>query len=66
MQALLILAVHVVVADVGRVGQDEVRRGRARCIGDDTSKVAAYEFKRGVGPQLPGGLAEDRVEFDTD
>ncbi|MGH8542465.1 MAG: hypothetical protein ACREX3_02230 [Gammaproteobacteria bacterium] len=54
------------VADVGRVGQDEVRRGRARCIGDDTSKVAAYEFKRGVGPQLPGGLAEDRVEFDTD
>ena len=66
LQAFLVPAVDVVVADVGRVGQDEVGHGRAKPIGDDTSKVALYDLKRGVGPQVSGGLAEGRIEFDTD
>ena len=40
--------------------------GGRDAIGDDTSKVAAYDFKRGVGPQVAGGLAEGRIKFDTD
>jgi hypothetical protein len=66
LQAFLALAVNVMVADIGRVGQDEVGRGRANPMSDETSKVAPNDLKGSVGPQVPCGLEEGRIEFDAD
>jgi hypothetical protein len=66
LQAFLVLAVHVVMADIGRIRQDEVWRGGAGAVGNDAGEVAANNFQASIGPQVAGGVGEDGIKFDAD
>ncbi len=52
--------------DVGRVGEDQVRRCRAAAPGDDSREVAAHDIKTHLGPQVACGSAEIGIELDPD
>jgi hypothetical protein len=51
--------------DVGRVGENQVRRRWTLAAGDDTCEVAMYHVKTCVRPQGTGGIAKARIEFDA-
>ena len=65
LQALLVLALQVMVPDVGWVGKDQVRRDRASSACDDTCKVAQHQIKTRLRPQVASGSAEAGIEFNA-
>ena len=63
LQAFLVLAFQVMMPDVGRVGEDQVRRDPAATAGDDAGKIAAHHIKTHFRPQVACGIAEAGIKF---
>lgn len=51
--------------DVGRVGEDQVRRDWAAAACDDAGKVAPHHVKASLRPQVTGGSTKAGIEFDA-
>ncbi len=65
LQAFLVVSLEVMVPDVGRVREDQVRRERAVVACDDTGKVSLHHLKTRLRPEVAGGIAEAGIEFDA-
>ena len=52
LEAFLVLSVHVMMADVRLIRQDDVGRGWTWTVSNDSRKIAAHKLKPGIGPHM--------------
>src|SRR5205823_1232539 len=62
LQAVLVAVLQVMVADVGRIADDEIEAGR----GLRARKVGELDYQAGVIPEVRGGNAIVRVDLETE
>src|SRR3989442_16005264 len=61
LQAVLVAVLQVMVADVGRIADDEIEAGR----GLRAREVGELDYKAGIIPKVRGGHAIVRVDLET-